>query len=353
MEAGTALRQSSQSTLEPGWHECHQCHDRVCAAPVHCGKSYQQDSRLGIVKVTFYIQIMTRTQGAAGFRRYLASPPGSDPWSIAVPAGGRQVVRPGCSYPPDGHPADHHFRWETGRVLGSCQVVFISAGRGQFESRETGLRKVPAGSAILILPRVWHRYAPDPATGWTERWIELRGGIIDSLCARRTLDPGRAVIRIEDPEGMGTLIDAVHARLNRKLASASDPIRAALGLQVLAAVTQGAGTSAASRDITAKVVRGEQLLSETASRPPAMPQIARELGVAYSYFRREFKRHTGLSPYRYVQELRLEKARRLIGSSGESLQAIAEELGFASAFHLSAAFKKRFGQSPAHWRRGC
>jgi AraC-like DNA-binding protein len=85
--------------------------------------------------------------------------------------------------------------------------------------------------------------------------------------------------------------------------------------------------------------------------PPAIPGLARELGVAYSYFRREFKRHTGLAPYQYVRRLRLEKARRLIGGSSESLQSISEQLGFASPFHLSSAFKKQYGQSPDHWRR--
>ncbi len=86
-------------------------------------------------------------------------------------------------------------------------------------------------------------------------------------------------------------------------------------------------------------------------KPPAIPGLARELGVAYSYFRREFKRHTGLAPYQYARQLRLEKARRMIGSSSQSLQNIAEQLGFASPYHLSAAFKKQYGQSPDHWRR--
>ena len=41
----------------------------------------------------------------------------------------------------------------------------------------------------------------------------------------------------------------------------------------------------------------------------------------------------------------------MIGSSSDSLQTISERLGFASPYHLSAAFKKQFGQSPDHWRR--
>jgi AraC-like DNA-binding protein len=130
-----------------------------------------------------------------------------------------------------------------------------------------------------------------------------------------------------------------------------DPEAAALGLQILSLVVEAPRLQAPSRPITSFVARAEKVLMDSVDKPPAIPGLARELGVAYSYFRREFKRHTGLAPYQYVRRLRLEKARRMIGSSSESLQAISERLGFASPFHLSAAFKKQFGQSPDHWRR--
>jgi transcriptional regulator GlxA family with amidase domain len=59
-----------------------------------------------------------------------------------------------------------------------------------------------------------------------------------------------------------------------------------------------------------------------------------------------------MAPRQYLMRLRLERAQRLIGTTPFTLEAIAEQLGFSSAFHLSAAFKKRFGVPPAVWRRG-
>jgi AraC-like DNA-binding protein len=130
-----------------------------------------------------------------------------------------------------------------------------------------------------------------------------------------------------------------------------DPEAAALGLNVLALVVEAPRLRAAPRPIAAFVAKAERMLTEAVDRPPAIPGLARELGVAYSYFRREFKRQTGLAPYQYVRRMRLEKARRLIGNSSDSLQTIADRLGFASPYHLSAAFKKHYGQAPDHWRR--
>jgi AraC-like DNA-binding protein len=300
--------------------------------------------------VTFSIHKLTRMRARPDYRRYFVNPPEAEAWGLAVTGSGRQTCQAGSPYPPAGHPRDHQFSWEDGRVLGACQIVFISQGAGSFESRATGLVRFGAGTALVVLPGVWHRYAPDPASGWTEQWIELQGPTPDALVRNGLLEPTQAVLKMERALKVESLLDEIQARLSRT-SSGFDPEAAALGLQVLSLVVEAPRLAAPSRPITSFVARAEQLLMDAVDRPPAIPGLARELGVAYSYFRREFKRHTGLAPYQYVRRLRMEKARRMIGSSSESLQAISERLGFASPFHLSAAFKKQFGLSPDHWRR--
>jgi AraC-like DNA-binding protein len=284
------------------------------------------------------------------YRRYLVNPPESKAWGIAVTGAGRQTCEAGSPYPPRGHPADHDFDWEHGRVLGACQIVFIADGSGVFESRATGLVNLAAGTAVVVLPGVWHRYAPDPQTGWTEHWIELQGATPEALVENGSLRPTRAVVRMERALKLEALLDEIQARLTCSTAG-FDAEAAALGLQILSLVVEAPRLQAPSRSITGFVARAERVLMDCVDKPPAIPGLARELGVAYSYFRREFKRHTGFAPYQYVRRLRMEKARRMIGSSSESLQVISERLGFASPFHLSAAFKKQYGQSPDHWRR--
>jgi transcriptional regulator GlxA family with amidase domain len=74
--------------------------------------------------------------------------------------------------------------------------------------------------------------------------------------------------------------------------------------------------------------------------------------VGYAGFRREFKRRTGLAPGQYLMRLRLERAQRLLGATPATLEAVSEQVGFSSAFHLSAAFKARFGVAPKVWRKG-
>lgn len=303
-------------------------------------------------RLTFQIQKMTRRRPVPPYHhRYLADSPEAEPWGISVTAAGRQVCAPDSPYPPPGHPEDHAFSWEKGRVLPACQVVFITQGHGQFESRATGTQVVEAGTALVILPGVWHRYAPDRATGWVEQWIELRGTVVSALVARGTLSPKQAVVRIERTLELTSLFDAIQARLAGEAVLACDPERGALGLQVLALVAAAREQGPAARSMQLLIGRAERLLADSVENAPPMPELARRLGVAYSHFRREFKRQTGLSPHRYLAQMRLEKARRLMGATDEPLKGIAERLGFSSPYHFSAAFKRHFGLAPEHWRR--
>jgi AraC-like DNA-binding protein len=202
---------------------------------------------------------------------------------------------------------------------------------------------------MVVFPGVWHRYAPDPKSGWTEQWIELQGRAADEVISRGLIDPAQAVVPVKRSRDLAHLMNRIQDRLSL-VASGFDAEAAALGLQALALVVEAPRLRAPRRSSADFVERAEKLFLEKVDRPPSIPAVARDLGVAYSYFRREFKRQTGLAPYQYVRKLRLEKARRMIGSSSDSLQSISERLGFASPYHLSAAFKKEYGQAPDHWR---
>ncbi len=269
---------------------------------------------------------------------------------MAVVAGGCASVSPGAEYPPVGHGEGHAFTWENGRVLGAFQVVGVTEGIGEFESKVTGRVSVRAGTVMLLFPGVWHRYRPNARTGWSESWIELVGTTADRLLAAGVISPERAVVRLSGVSAFSELMGGIHARL-RQPSQGYDAETGALALQLMSRLASDRRGGAEPSPLDAAIARAERILLEHLHDPPAMPEVAEKVGLAYSYFRREFKRRTGFSPRLYLQRLRLDKARRMLGTTPDSIQAIADRLGFNSAFHLSASFKKEFGVSPQGWRR--
>lgn len=268
----------------------------------------------------------------------------AEAWGVVVRAGGCIINEPGEAYPPAGHPADHAFAWERGRVLGGWQVVMVVRGGGFFDEQS-----VCEGEVIFLVPGRWHRYRPSVETGWTEWWVEFSGEILERLAAKGVLPTECRVMR---PAKGGELADAMRA-LHREIRESGGerPAElAALAMRVLGGLTERRKTEGSRLERAVK--KAERLLAERLANPPDMPELARELGVNYASFRREFTRRAGMAPRQYLMRLRFERAQRMIGETPLKVEAIAEQLGFSSAFHLSAAFKARFGVSPMVWRSG-
>jgi AraC-like DNA-binding protein len=83
----------------------------------------------------------------------------------------------------------------------------------------------------------------------------------------------------------------------------------------------------------------------------SIQEIAEELGVSYSNFRKLFKEYTGLSPAVYQQELRLLRAKELLSTTDLSIKEIAYRLAFDSPDYFSAKFKAKMGQKPSEIRQ--
>lgn len=281
--------------------------------------------------------------------RYFPSHPDLATWGIGVAACGTAFTAPGAPYPPQRHPADHHFDWSHGRVLDSLQIVHVVAGRGTLEVHERGLQQIEAGTAFLLLPGIWHRYQPDPATGWTESWVELRGPLLENLRSANVLSPTAIVRTAAIQAGLDVALESLHQHA-RQADPGFAPEMSALALAIVAAWARAGQIAPARARLARAVHQAERYLAEHHTEAVNIADLARKLGVAYSHFRREFKVQTGYSPWSYVVHLRLARARRLLAASDATLDEVAARLGFSSAFHLSNAFKKAFGESPRAWR---
>ena len=79
----------------------------------------------------------------------------------------------------------------------------------------------------------------------------------------------------------------------------------------------------------------------------SIQQLAEELGVSYSNFRKLFKEYTGLSPSTYQQDLRLQRAKELLTTTDLSVKEIAYRLNFESPDYFSSKFKAKMGVKPS------
>jgi len=79
--------------------------------------------------------------------------------------------------------------------------------------------------------------------------------------------------------------------------------------------------------------------------------LARAAGLSRAAFARQFQRRFGVSPMRYLADLRMREAARLLSETDATLALIAAEVGYESEFAFSRAFKRHSGDAPGTYRR--
>lgn len=87
------------------------------------------------------------------------------------------------------------------------------------------------------------------------------------------------------------------------------------------------------------------------AEPLTLLSIAQSAHVSPGECGRCFKDSLGITPYRYLMDVRLEHARARLADESRSITQIALECGFGSTSHFDNAFKARMGVSPRELRR--
>jgi transcriptional regulator GlxA family with amidase domain len=90
-------------------------------------------------------------------------------------------------------------------------------------------------------------------------------------------------------------------------------------------------------------------IGEHLHQPLDVALLADRAGMSARSFHRKFTEATGQTPARFVETMRLDRARALLASVG-SLKNIAARCGYATAGQMSKAFVRRYGVSPALFR---
>ncbi len=85
-------------------------------------------------------------------------------------------------------------------------------------------------------------------------------------------------------------------------------------------------------------------------RGPFSDWLSRRLGRDYASLSRLFSESTGTTVERCLTAQKIERAKELLTYGEESLEQIADELGYSSAAYLSARFKSVTGLTPTAFR---
>ena len=284
------------------------------------------------------------------FFKYLTPSEDDKKWGLYINATGTSHVSKNVEYPLKDHPSGYYFSWENGRILHEYQILYITEGSGILETRKNKYT-LTQGSVMIISPGKWHRYRPHKKSGWVESYVGFDGKFAKHILTSETMVHQLPVINCGLNE---ELIDSFFKifEITQKEKPGYQQVAAGEVIKLIGQVL----SLVKNKDFSGKPIESiieaarftihEQLNLEINFR-----ELAEQNNIGYSYFRKMFKKYTGISPGQYHLQQRISKAKDLIVTTDKSIKEIAWETGFESIYYFSRIFKEKLGRTPSEFRK--
>jgi AraC-like DNA-binding protein len=205
-----------------------------------------------------------------------------------------------------------------------------------------------AGDVIMVSPGEMHDGHPidDRPRGWQMLYFD------PELVRRETADEISGPLELVRPVAQDLRLASCFATLfGRLTTSHSDTLAIEESLvRVLVLMLQRHGLGCpVSYGLSPSVRRVRQRLDAEPHAPISLAELAELAGTSRFQLLRGFARETGTTPHAYLVQRRVLLARRLLAANHTPTEA-ALAAGFADQSHLTRAFVRHLGVTPARYR---
>jgi AraC-like DNA-binding protein len=250
----------------------------------------------------------------------------------------------------------HSYHWDGMRRLGRRDAPlaffqFTLAGWGHFELYGRPPQRVPPGTSFFAVVPSRHRYyLPEGSPGWTFGWIGIYHPYLVRRIAKQVATTGPL---LQTPPGCRLLARAIRLVQGAFRKDFRDRFDVEMALfeflLVYERLAQEMRHPEGERERLLGALRSRILASEC--RWVGVDVLAAERGMSRTQFSHFFRARTGTTPARFVAEVRIQEAARMLATTGLPIRRISEDCGFADVAHFSKVFRRCLRQSPAAYRR--
>jgi AraC-like DNA-binding protein len=95
-----------------------------------------------------------------------------------------------------------------------------------------------------------------------------------------------------------------------------------------------------------KIKKAKEIVIANMAEPPGLQELADQVGLNLKKLKMGFKQIYGDSVYSFLFDYKMDYARKLLDSGTYNVNEVGVQIGYSTASHFIAAFKKKFGTTP-------
>ena len=95
-----------------------------------------------------------------------------------------------------------------------------------------------------------------------------------------------------------------------------------------------------------KIRKAKEIMIARMTEPPSLQELATEIGLNLKKLKEGFKQIYGDTVYSFLFDYKMEHSRKLLETNQFNVNEVGLQVGYSTASHFIAAFKKKFGTTP-------
>ena len=238
--------------------------------------------------------------------------------------------------------------WQKGYWVYHPQTQYLNfeaVDEGEMTLHQGGQRYlIPAGSAVLIPPGE-SKLSSDGAHGCRKHALGISGLILDNNLAAMNLDKVCILRDFHNPE-FEQLFDSLWKMTEEKRPETVREYCAKI-YQLLLLLSD----CAVQHPYPEELQRAMSFISRNFARQLSLSDICAQAYCGRSTLQWQFKYHLKSSPIRYLTEIRMKYAAKLLENTLLPIKEIAQKSGCSDQLYFSNMFRKYHGRSPRECRK--
>jgi AraC-like DNA-binding protein len=246
--------------------------------------------------------------------------------------------------------ADSAYYTEREGLENSYLLLYTLAGRGQLKYKG-GEYELLGGQAALINCFEYQYYATASDTPWEFKWVHI-GGLSAGEYEERINGGAFNLITLDDSCRTGPALDSIRRLLLDSRSALCDVKICSALMEILTElITIRQHPSGANGLHRVDVESALEFIRANYSRMISIDEIIERTHMSKFYFLRLFKAYTGLGLYEYLNNHRIDMAKKQLKATDSTVGSVGQAVGFNDVNCFIRYFKKVTGVTPAMFRK--
>lgn len=203
------------------------------------------------------------------------------------------------------------------------------------------------GDVYLLPPGKDHHYFSDSQNPWKKIWFNAEGSLINNLLAvYNPLD----LVHFTNCN-IKNHLKKIHdiGRNNNYLPLQKHECASVIFHEILQVLYNHSQKS----DLSPETKILKDYIINNITKNISLKELSKLVYLSESQIIRIFKKEVGKTPYDYILDLKLNRAKTLLKNTNLMIKQIALNLGFCDEHYFSYVFKNKTGKTPSEYKKDC